>query len=139
MTPEYLQKQLEIWKRALLVGLGASVTLLATAIADIPDSPPPHFPGWFAVWFMLQLATTPAGFALLVGKSWRALALSDRLNTAFGYLGVAWITLLAFGFKAGSSAPGALSLLVIGLGVVLAMGYVRLRRTRANAPEEMFP
>ena len=138
MTIDYLEKQLENWKRWLLVSSGAAITLLATSIADIPNYSNPSFPGWFAIWLILQLGTTPAGFGLLSGKGWRTLPLAERLNTAFGYLTVAWITLLAFGFKA-VWLPSILWFLIFGLGIALAVAYLTLRRTRIDSPEEMFP
>jgi hypothetical protein len=91
MTLNDPDKQLlEVWKHFMWVSVGASVTLLATAAAEIPNTRyEAYFPGWYAVWFILQVAITPAGLALLIGKTWRTLPLSYRLNTAFGFLAAA--------------------------------------------------
>lgn len=142
MTTDYLEKQLENWKRLLLIMTGASVTFLATSIADIPNYSTPHFPGWFGIWLVLQLGSVPAGFMLLVGRSWRVLPLSDRLNTAFGYLSIAWLVLLTLGVRFITLTPeavGGIGLLMISLGLLLGAGYLLLRRARVNSPEEIFP
>lgn len=142
MTTDYLEKQLENWKRLLLIISGASVTFLSTSIADIPNYSTPHFPGWFAIWLVLQLGSVPAGFLLLVGRSWRVLPLSDRLNTAFGYLSIAWVVLLALGVRFITMTPEAsssIAFLMISLGVLLGAVYLLLRRAGVNTPEEMFP
>ena len=147
MTPETLEKRLELWKRWLLVGTGASITLLVWAIVDLPNLGRAYAPGWFYVWPFFQIAITPAGLVLLIGKAWRELPLSQRLDTAFGYLGVAWLTLLAFGIKSGSdtsvlqSVLGAtlLTLIIGGSAMAIGLSYWILSRNRLTAPEEMFP
>ena len=142
MIPENLERQLENWKRVLWMSIGASVTLFTTAVADIPNHVDVYFPGWFGVWFILQLGTTPAGFAILMGKGWRPLPLSDRLNTGFGFLAVAWIVLIAFVIKAVQTLTTTLDVWIflgVSLGFILGLSYLRLRRAHVNTPEEMFP
>ena len=99
MDIDHLEELLASWKRVLLVCLGASVTLLATAIADIPNNPNPYFPGWYGVWFILQLATVTPALVLVFGSQLRKLPLAERLHTVFGYLVVAWIVLVSLGLK----------------------------------------
>jgi hypothetical protein len=55
--------------------------------------------GWIIVWLILQLGTVSAGLLLLFSKQWRQLPLMQRLNTAFGFLGAAWLGWLAIVFN----------------------------------------
>lgn len=155
MDPDYLQHQLELWKRWLYVCIGASVTFLATTIADIPnfDSNATsfyhveasvggmgYFPGWFGVWLLLQVAITPLGFLLLFAKGWQGLPISTRLKTAYGFLLTAWVAFLAFGIRAtGFDAPELLGYLVFLLGIVLSVSYLWLKRAYLTPSEELFP
>jgi hypothetical protein len=68
--------------------------------------------------------------------------LPERLNTIFGFLAAAWMTLLSLSLK----LPGRISidgsqpaLFLVGIGVVLGLMYRRLHHRCRNAPEEMFP
>ena len=142
MTTDYLEKQLANYKRLLLASIGAAVTLLATAVADIPNHPDMYFPGWFAVWFILQLATVTPAVVLLLGSELRKLAFAERLNTIFGYLAVAWVVLIAFGLKLASMILISLPLLAIflsGIGVAMGIVYWLLCKSHINAPEAIFP
>jgi hypothetical protein len=135
MDVEQLEKQLEFWKRGLLVALGASVTLLATTLAESPQD---GFWGWYFVWVIIWLAVAPPGFYLLMSKKWRKVSLSSRLNAAFGYLGCAWLVLLSAGIRGFlSSNPGCNTLIVI-TAFVLGVAYWYLRKKK-DKPEEMFP
>lgn len=142
MTTDYLEKQLANYGRVLLVCIGAAVTLLATAIADMPNHPNMYFPGWYAVWFILQLATITPAVVLLLGSELRKLPFAERLNTIFGYLAVAWIVLVAFGLKIANSGtiswPSLWSFLS-GIGIMMGIVYWLLRRKYINAPEATFP
>jgi magnesium-transporting ATPase (P-type) len=142
MTTEYLEKQLANYKQVLLASLGAAVTLLATAIADMPNRPAMYFPGWYAVWFVLLLATFTPAVILLAGSEWRKLPFAERLNTIFGYLAATWIVLVAFGLK--SNNAGAISWptwwsFLSGIGIVMGIVYWFLRRRYLNSPEAIFP
>jgi hypothetical protein len=141
MTPEYLRKQLVIWQRLLWVCLGAGVTLLATALGDAGRYGGMSR-GWFGVWLLLVLGTLPAGLALLTARDWRALPLDERLDTAFGFLAVAWMMLLALFIRAvfdWPGGPGWLIILVLGVGALLAAEYWRLRQRERGDAETMFP
>jgi uncharacterized membrane protein len=141
MTTEDLEKKLAKWKSVLLVIIGAGVTLLATAVADIPNHPYMYFPGWYAVWFILQLATFTPAVALLLGSEMRKLPFAERLNTIFGYLAVAWIVSIAFVLKLAFNSyswPLLWTLLSV-LGIVIGIAYWLLRRKYVNAPEAKFP
>jgi hypothetical protein len=135
MDVEQLEKRLEFWKRGLLIALGASVTLLATTLAE---SPWDGFWGWYFVWLVIWLAVAPPGFYLLMSKKWRKVSLSSRLNAAFGYLGCAWMILLSAGIKGFPSGdPGCNTLIVIS-AFVLGAAYWYIRKKK-DKPEEMFP
>ena len=142
MNIDHLEDLLANWRRVLLVCVGASITLLATAIADIPNGRNPYFPGWYAVWFILQLAAVTPAIVLVLGSQLRKLPLADRLNTVFSYFAVAWIALVSFGLKLASTIASSLALLTIflcGTGVALGIVYLLLRRSCVKAPEAMFP
>jgi hypothetical protein len=140
VTIEYLEKVLVNWKRILLVNVGASITLLATAIADIPNHPNPFFPGWYGVWFILQLATTIPVLVLVLSGRMRKLSLAERLDTIFGFCLAAWIALISFGLKSQDLISNSfLSLSYCGVGIALGMIYWLLRRRCVSAPEATFP
>ena len=122
--------------------IGASISLLATAIVDIPNQHDVYIPGWYAVWFIIQLATITPPVVLTLGSVWRNLPFHLRINTIFGYFVVGWITLLAVGVKLASGS--AISLLELaffltGIGVVIGILYWLLRRGYLDSPESLFP
>ena len=145
MDTDYLQHQLELWHRWLYICVGVAVTLLATAIAEIPNMngymAVGYFPGWFGVWLIFQIAITPAGFAILLGKSWQTLPLADRISTGYGFLLTAWVTFLAFGIKsAGTSAVSeAIGILILVFAGLLLGSYFWLKRLHQRSAEELFP
>ncbi len=111
-----IELNLEAWKRVLLVLTGATVTLLATAIAEFPEDGRVTFLGWYAVWLVLQLAVTAPGIALSISKHWRAIALRDRLDTEFGFLFLAWTSVLAFVIR------------TMGIVTIESLGFVNCAR-----------
>jgi FtsH-binding integral membrane protein len=137
MDAEMLEKRMEFWKRGLLVSIGASVTLLATTITEFKDET--NFRGWYLVWLVIWLAVAPPGFYLLMSKKWRQLAMSSRLNTAFGYLGCTWLILLSASIRYtyGSGTNGCYTFLIIA-AIVLGVIYRYLQK-KGNGPEAMFP
>ncbi len=146
MSTEPLAMRLEVWKRILALCIGVCLTLLFLALTSIPQSLGRAW-GWYIVWIIFQTTVVPPGFILLLSKGWRAWPLSERLNTAFGYLAVAWLLFLAFLIKSNrdeASAYGGLVTLmlyalVIGAAVVLSASYGWLRRSRDTLNEEIFP
>lgn len=139
MTIDYLEKQLANWKQLLWVSIGAGSTLLATAIADIPNHPNMFFPGWYGVWFFLQLATFTPAVVLLFGSAFRELPIAARLNTIFGYLAVAWMVFIAFGVKLANIAMISWLLYFLGVfGIVMGLVYWFLRMKYIDAPEATF-
>jgi hypothetical protein len=135
MDEEQLEKQLESWKKGLLVALGASVTFFATTLAVTSQV---GFWGWYVVWVIIWLAVAPPGFYLLMSRKWRKVPLSKRLNPAFGYLGCAWLILVSAGIKGYFSASPTCTALHVIFTVVLGAGYWVLRKKK-DAPEELFP
>jgi hypothetical protein len=135
MDVEQLEKQLDFWKRGLLIALGASVTLFATTLAGASQV---GFWGWYFVWVVIWLAVAPPGFYLLMSKKWRKVSLSNRLNLAFGYLGCAWLVLFSAGIKGFlSTGPGCNTFIVI-IAFILGAVYWYMRKKK-DKPEEMFP
>ena len=151
MDIEQLEKRLEFWKRGLLVGFGASVTLLAITLAE---SSRDISWGWYFVCVVIWLAVAPPGFYLLMNKKWRKVPLSSRLNVAFGYLGCAWLVLLSAdvsGFQScnlmtltGSGEwvcshhIAGWDMLTIITIFILGAAYWYLRKKK-DKPEEIFP
>lgn len=136
MTTDYLEQQLEKWKRVLLLFVGAGLTLAASMFGIL--EPTSVSLGWIAVWIVLQLGAVSAGLLMLFSKTWRQLPLMQRLNTAFGFFGVAWLCWLAIGFGiAGESF--AMFTFILLLGALLALIYLLRRRASTNSPEEIFP
>lgn len=146
MTAEPLEIQLEKWKKVLLVFAGAGGTLLVTALVDLPsnatfyrESHAMPLLGWWGVWLVLLLGSLAPGITLLAGRGWRTLPLRQRLNTAFGFLALGWMCLLAFTIQTAPLDFGALlHFIVWALGCGLLIAYLLLRR-RNHAGEEMFP
>ncbi len=136
MTIEYLEQQLEKWKRILLLFLGAGLALAASTFGYM--EPYTFSLGWVTAWVVLQLGTVPVGLLMLFGKDWRQLPLTQRLNTAFGFLAVAWLAWLAIGFRVAGESFATVAFILL-LGAILAAIYLVLRRAKAYAPEEIFP
>jgi len=147
MTTEDLEKNLERWKRVLLISIGIVAMLMLFAIYDIPKKQKTELLDWYCTWAVFQVFITPPGFVLLISKFGRSLPTRERINTAFGYFTVAWLALLAFGIQTGSDqsiwySPLAAVVLVAGVGgsgVLLALSYWLLRRIRLQAPDDVFP
>ncbi len=136
MDIEQLEKQLDTWKQWLLVAAGASATFFITTLVNHPRTD--IFSGWYVVLLAFWLSMTPAGFILLMGRKWRTVPLTKRLNIAFGFLGCAWLVLLTIGiigiFIGETSCISFLVLFTIILGAI----YFYLRK-RNKASEQMFP
>ncbi len=148
MSMEQLEKRLERSKRWLMFFAGTTLVMLAWAITDVP-SKFSYFWGYYILWFIFQVTTPSAGFVMFTNQDWRELPLAQRLDTAFGYLGLSWFLFLAFLIKSNCDEPqpflwgGSVTLLlyalVLGAGITLVLSYWALRRTRPHSPEEMFP
>ncbi len=146
MTREQLEKQLAKWKNVLLAYAGSAVTLLVIALVELPaitiarhyDSAL-QIDGWYGVWLVLELGCLAPGFMLLLAPSWRKLPRAQRLNPGFGFLACAWTALLAFDMRiAGLDVPPAFHFVVAGLGAVLLVSYLLLKR-KLGVGEELFP
>lgn len=142
MSTESLEQQLEKWKRVLLLLAGVGLTL---AISMVGFERPYTFSlGWITIWLVLELGAIPAGLLIFFGKEWRQLPLTQRLNTAFGFLGAAWLGWLAVGlwvYSESSSLGGSFTRLafVLLIGAVLAISYLLQRRAHTSSPEDIFP
>ena len=134
-------------RSAMLILLGASGTLLITAIVELDISKPAEitFPGWFLPWLLIQLASTTPGIQLLLGKSWREMASQVRVNTAFGFLGAAWGSMLAVGIRSiDISTPDMMTLAKFGtllirlLGLFLLGFYIRSKSISNRKLDDLF-
>ncbi len=146
MSIEQLEKKLENRKRGLMFFTGIALTMLALAVTTEAQRFSQAW-GWYLIWVITQIVVTPLGFVFLVNKSWRGLPLSERLDTAFGHLAVAWLLVLAFLVKSnhdesyayGGTGTLMLYALVVGAAIALGFSYWRLRSSHTHSPEEMFP
>lgn len=138
MDIDSLHQRFELWKRILFINIGASITLVATGIADLPNLSGPYFPGWYGVWFVIQLACLLPGFVLLWGKHWMQIPLRDRLNTILGYFAVTWVAALSAAIRMGLNLAELARFFLIGW-VIIALGYGWLRRKSIKADTEIFP
>lgn len=139
MEIDSLKKRFEIWKHILFINIGAALTLLATSIADLPNPARLDVPGWYGIWFVVQLASFLPGFVLLWGKHWLKIPLYERLDTIFGYFVVAWLTLLAIGLRIGSTMSDPFGAFLLGCAAAIAIGYWWSRRKSLGSQNEMFP
>lgn len=146
MSIEPLERKLENFKRWLMFFAGVTLILLAWAITGVPTK---FSYAWtyYILWFVFEVVAAATGLVMLVNRNWRELPLVQRLDPAFGFLAVAWLLFLAFLIKSnrdesylwGGTATLLLYALFVVAGIVLAVSYWGLRRTRTQSPEEMFP
>jgi hypothetical protein len=135
-----LQKRLEIWKRLLFINIGASLTLFLLAVMNYQESGSLVYQtSWYAVWFIVQLASFLPGFVLLLGKHWMQIPLLERLNTIFGYFSITWFTLLPVGLRVDPYSSKTFNFLWLGCGIALVVGYRWPRRKGLGFQNEMFP
>lgn len=128
MDTEQLEKELQIWNRLMYMALGAAIAIVASSPNDF------SFIG--IVWFLLQIAVTPPGFFLLLGKRWKALSLTkERINTIFGYLTASWLLLLIPGIL---GADPLYFIFVIGYLIFLVFLYFRIQKKPSDS-DEIFP
>ncbi len=139
MQANKLERNLMIWKQILLVDLGAVVTLLATGVADLPNLDRPYFPGWYAVWFVILLASLFPGFVLLLGKHYLQIPLRGRLRTIFGYFALTWFGFLSVGLRMGRDIPGPYAWFMLVSAVAILGWYGWLRRKIDRSSTEIFP
>lgn len=136
MTTEYLEQQLEKWQRVLLLFLGAGLMMAASTFGIAGEYSFSY--GWVMAWLVLQLGTVPVGLLMLFSKDWRRLPLTQRLNTAFGFLGTGWLGWLAIGFRLAGESSLAFAATLLP-GAILALIYLLSRRTQIRPAEEIFP
>jgi hypothetical protein len=142
---ETLEQQLEKWKKALLVYLGAGTMLFLVALVDLPwrvdmlkkDSSM-VVDGWLGLWFILLIASLTPGILLLAMPRWRKSGLEQRVLTGFGFLGVAWLTMLGFSMYVNVLLPAAGHFIIAASGPLLATIFLLLRRSKPRK-EEIFP
>ncbi len=147
MATQPLEQKLETWKRGLMLCLGFSIPLLFLALTEGPYEHLSQTWGWYVLWMLGQILITPLGFILLVTKTWQELPLSQRLNTAFGYLSIAWVLLVTFVIKTNQDQPGMygglatllLYTIIASAGAAIGLSYLLLRRAQTHSAEEMFP
>ncbi len=139
MDTKKLERSLEIWQRILLIDTGAVFTLLATGLADLPNLDRPYFPGWYAVWFIVLLATLLPPFLLLLGRHYLKLPLRLRLRPAFSYFALAWFAFLSIGIRMGRDIPAPYIWFMLVSAAAIGGWYWYLRRRIDKSSHEIFP
>ncbi|HLO18590.1 MAG TPA: hypothetical protein VK206_27410 [Anaerolineales bacterium] len=141
METEQLEKQFQMWNRFMYVILGSSITFVIISLSFLLNGS--RWSGFEndagGVWQWLQLLATPPGFYLLLVKRWKALPLSNRLNTIFGYFLASWLNLLALGIITSNNTPGEFNFLIVGTAILIILGYIWVLRRTSNPRDEMFP
>ena len=128
METEQLEKELQMWNRFMYMALGAAIASVASSPNDF------SFIG--IVWLLLQVAITPPGFFLLLGKRWKGLPLTkELLNTIFGYFIASLLLLL---IPAVLGADPLYYILPIGYLIFILALYLRLQKKPSDS-DEMFP
>ncbi len=142
---ETLEVQLEKWKKALLIFLGAGSALFLMALVDFParmatlrQDGNPLVDGGFGIWFLLLIACLIPGILLLASPRWRKSQLEQRAATGYGFLGVAWLLMAGFSLRMNVLLPAIGHFIFLTWGPLLAVILLLLRRT-PQRKEEMFP
>ena len=105
------------------------------------------FPGWYAVWLLIQLAVTSPGIGLWLSPYWQPIPRSERIGPAFGFLNLAWIATLSFFIKLigildahGISTSAMMPVLVIIMAAIaLGILYNMLARPMRHRASDLFP
>ena len=128
MDTEQLEKELQTWNRFMYMALGAAIALVASS--------PNDFALTGIVWLLLQIAITPLGFLLLLGKRGKSLPLTrERMTIGFGYLAASLILFLLPGIL-GATDPLDF-LFLVGYLILLVVLYFRLQKKPSDS-DEMF-
>jgi hypothetical protein len=139
MDIKTLEERLHTWRTILWIDTGAVFTLLATGLAELPNSTGPYFPGWYGVWFVIFLASFLPGFLLLAGRRWMLLPLPGRLGAIFGFFALTWFTFLALGIRTGANLYSLYGYFMLGSAAALIGSYGWLRRKSRKSGGEIFP
>lgn len=141
METQQLEKQFEMWKRLLDLVLGATVTLLIISFGTVTYGT--DWPGFGnyagGIWAVLQFLATFPGFYLLWGGRWKTIPPSSRINTSFGYFAAGWLNLFSIGLLMETPPATDYYFMIIGITVLLILGYFLARRRIFSSRDEMFP
>jgi hypothetical protein len=125
----------------MYMALGASVTLVFISFGFLLNASRwsgfENYAG--GAWQLIQLFATPPGFYLLLTKRWKALPLSNRLNTIFGYFVASWISLVSLGLITANTAPSEFNFLIVFTALLIALGYIWALKKTSQPRDEMFP
>jgi len=143
MHTNQLEKLFQFWNRLMYVVLGSSITILIISFGNlvIYRNTWPGFDNYTGgVWTCIQFLAIVPGLYLLWNQPWKTLPLAARLNTAFGYFIASWICLVALAFIIDpNNAPDELIFIIIGSGIVIAVGYIWALKRTTNPRDEIFP
>jgi hypothetical protein len=91
------------------------------------------------IWAVLQFLATLPGVYLLWGGRWKTIPLSSRINTVYVYFAAGWLNLLSIGLLMESPPATDYYFIVIGITVLLILGYFWARQRIVSPRDEMFP
>lgn len=141
MELEQLEKQLQMWNRFLWMIFGSSITFIAVSIGNVVYGTDwPGFGNYVGgIWTTIQLLATLPGFYLLLGKRWKAMPPSSRINTIFGYFVAGWLNLLSIYLFAEMTPPTEFIFLIVGSAILIVGGYIWSLKKTLISKEEIFP
>ena len=139
METTQIEKQFQRVAHFLWLILGASITFAVVSFGNLL-----HKNNWFGsyvggIWACLLLLSTLPGLYLLVGRQWKSISRSSRMNTSFGYLAIGWLNLLSFAFIMSMPPATDYYILLVGSAIVIALGYLWAQRKTPAIRGEMFP
>lgn len=141
METEQLEKQFQMWNRFMYMILGASITLVLLSLGTVTYGT--EWPGFGnytgGIWASIQFLAALPGLYLLLGRRWKLIPLSNRLNTIFGYFIASWLALLSLGFIMETAPATDYYLLLVGSATLVALGYIFALKRTSIPKDEIFP
>jgi hypothetical protein len=141
MDTEQLEKELQIWDRLMYIAVGSSISLLIISFGNFfYGNQWPYFENYAGgLWQWTQIAVTPPGFYLLWSERWKPLPFSSRKITMIGFFVASWITFLSLGFITVNDALIYFNFFIIGIAILITLGYMQTAKRKSNQPDEIFP
>lgn len=141
METNQLEKQFQMWNRLMYLILGSSITFVMISLGNVfYASDWSGFGNYVGdIWTGIQLLATLSGLYLLLGKRWKILPFSNRLNTIFGYFVASWINLLSLWLIASMTSPTEYYFLLVGSATVIVFGYIWVSKRTSIPKDEIFP
>lgn len=141
MNEEVLAQRLHQLRQALLAVYGVVLTLLVIVLfGDLADFYAELPAGWSVMWFLTTFASIPMGVFLLVGKTWRRIALTERRGPAMAYLMAGFFNLFSLAIYSSIMAYEPVMFCVPGgFGLIVLLVYARVYHYEDRVRDENFP